>query len=847
MAALLDQLLSAGKGRRLRAYRKSANKALQLAAELDNLTNEQLAATVRSESTGLEERLAAAAVAAKRALGLEAYPEQLMGAQGLLDGYIVEMKTGEGKTLTAALAASVKAAEGEPVHVATANEYLASRDAQTLAAMYELLGLSCQVNLSTLNAQQKQQVYGADVVYSTASELGFDYLRDHLVTARQYAVQVRGLGFALVDEADSLLLDDARTPLIITMPQAQPINYQAFCQLVDSMERGQKQPEEGAASARQWTESTGDYEADEKEMTVGVTARGIAKAEQALGIPHLYQPRNAHLLVYLNNAIKAKELYSRDRDYAVIDGKLAIIDKNTGRVLQGRKWSDGLHQALEAKEGLQVTPENATAASVAYNNFFRRYRQISGMSGTAASDEDEFISTYGVEVVEIPTHRPVARIDHDDLLFRTAAGRDAAAVKEIARRSRSGQPVLVGTASVEHSERLSALLDEAGVEHQVLNAMPEHAAREALIVAQAGRPGAVTVATNMAGRGVDIKLGGDPEMMLASWLEKLTPEELGDLNRLEVDQRHSKLERACQAEREMVLQAGGLMVLGTEKHDSRRIDDQLRGRAGRQGEPGESLFLLSCEDRLVRLFGGERMSAAMARFEKTLTGAEGEEEPIKAKALSKRLNYAQQLLEDQRLLERRRTAQFDDVLDMQRQVIYAQRDRLLEGEDVSDLFEEQLRLVAEREVEPFDEAGFIIDPDELAEQLNEDFGFEPGELGPEADSAAHVTEALADHLLGHYRRLREQAGDEDMKALQFRLLLTNMDMYWMQHLNDMSYLRQGIGLRGIGGERPLMAYQSEGFRMFEEMSFEMWREIAGLLTRAQITYTRREEPQPATS
>src|SRR4051812_41125026 len=715
--SILERALRIGEGKKFRSYEERVARIGAFEPEMELLDDDEL----RSSADQLRQRarhgeplddllyetFALTREAARRTLGQRHFDVQLIGGMVLHDGSIAEMKTGEGKTLTATLPIVLNSLPGKGVHLVTVNDYLARRDAEWMRPVYEMLGLTVGIIQADERDDQKHAAYAADVTYGTNSEFGFDYLRDNLATTVEEKYQ-RGHNFAIVDEVDNILIDEARTPLIISgQPEQAADLYYKFAQLAPRMQAGKK-PEGIEAKSKEWVADF-DYEPDEKHKTVAVTEQGVEKAERFLGIENMYLAEHGNLVNHLIQALKAESLYKRDVDYAVIDGEAKIIDEFTGRILEGRRWSEGLHQAIEAKEGVAIQEENQTVATITYQNYFRRYDKLGGMTGTAITEATEFMKIYELQVVEIPTNRPMIRDDQNDQIYKTKDGKWKAVVDELQYRHEKGQPVLVGTISVEVSELLSDQLTRKGIKHTVLNAKPEHAEREGEIIAEAGRPGAVTIATNMAGRGVDIKLGGNAEHqthqeLAGRGLEPGTPEY--DQN---WDSLFRRIEKDVEADRERVKELGGLYILGTERHESRRIDNQLRGRSGRQGDPGESRFYLSAEDDLVRLFAGDRIYRILDRLGPT--DEEGREQPIEAKMLSRTIENAQKKVEQQNFLIRKRVLEYDDVLNQQRTVIYKYRREILEGRDMSVPAKEELRGVFERIVMEYTPGEFIEDWD----------------------------------------------------------------------------------------------------------------------------------------
>jgi preprotein translocase subunit SecA len=707
--------------------------------------------------------------------------------------------------------------------------------------------------------EEKQVAYAADVTYGTNSEFGFDYLRDNMATTLEEKVQHGGREkpedwvevdanakrhsfahrFAIVDEVDNILIDEARTPLIISgAPEQAADLYAKFARLAPQMETG-KTPTGMDPRAKKEFVADFDFEFDEKHKTVAVTERGVKKAESFLGIPHLYTAENGHLVNHLHQALKAESLYKRGVEYEVIDGEVKIIDEFTGRILEGRRWSEGLHQAVEAKENVAVQEENQTLATITLQNYFRMYEKLGGMTGTALTEASEFMKIYELPVVEVPTNEPMVRADRNDQIYKTKGGKWAAVVNEITERHERGQPVLVGTISVEVSELLSEQLDQRGIKHTVLNAKPEHAEREGETIAEAGQPGAVTIATNMAGRGVDIKLGGNPEHLTRLELAKLGLKPSDP----DYDERFKDvlptIEQRVAGAHEEVLDAGGLFICGTERHESRRIDNQLRGRSGRQGDPGESRFFLSAEDDLVRLFAGERIYKILERF--GTTDDEGNEEPIEAKMLTNQIEKAQKKVEEQNFLIRKRVLEYDDVMNQQREVIYEYRDRVLEGEDIGDEAREHVREVIERLVSEYTPGDFLEDWDiaGLFAQVEQLFPTEidPSGLSAEQTERAELVDLLTTDALDMYAERQEELGEELMRALERYLLLQIIDERWREHLYDMDYLREGIHLRGFAQIEPLVAYKNEAFTLFNDLMNGIWTDFVRMIFNVEVELT----------
>jgi preprotein translocase subunit SecA len=857
MPSLLDRALNAGEAKKFKTYQKRVALINAFESELEHDSDEELRARMDElrERAGEDESLdallpecfALVREVGKRTMGMRHFDVQMIGAMALHDGQIAEMRTGEGKTLTATLAVVLnslavrrKAAEDgalerKGVHVVTVNDYLARRDAEWMSPIYEGLGVSVGVLQNMQPLELKHAAYASDVVYGTNSEFGFDYLRDNMATDLAEKVQ-RGHSFAVVDEVDNILIDEARTPLIISgAPEQAADLYVKFARLAPQLKPG-KTPEGMDPRSKKQFVADFDYEYDEKHKTVSVTEQGVAKAERFLRIDHLYRAENGHLVNHLNQALRAESLYKKDVDYAVIDGEVKIIDEFTGRILDGRRWSEGLHQAVEAKEGVAIQEENQTLATITYQNFFRLYDKLAGMTGTALTEATEFMKIYELPVVQVPTNMPMVRDDRNDQIYKTKDGKWNAVVKEIAARHENRQPVLVGTISVEVSELLGDRLKQAGIEHTVLNAKPEHAAREAETVAEAGQPGAVTIATNMAGRGVDIKLGGNAEHLARLELarQNVAPDAEDYDSRLQ--QLLPELERGVEENRQHVMAAGGLFICGTERHESRRIDNQLRGRAGRQGDPGESRFFLSAEDDLVRLFAGDRIYKILDK----LGGVdeEGNEEPIEAGMLSKQIEKAQKKVEEQNFLIRKRVLEYDDVMNEQRRVIYAYRDEVLEGKSIGEEARREVANVIERTIDQYTPGDFMEDwdLDGLFTALGQFFeaDLDDRDLDPETVDRASLTERVTEEALERYNAREEALGEELMGALERFLLLQIIDERWREHLFDMDYLREGIHLRGIAQIDPLVAYKNEAFTLFGDLMNSVWADYTRMIFNVQV-------------
>jgi preprotein translocase subunit SecA len=845
MPSILQRALHVGEAKKFKTYEKRVARINAYEPELELEDDQEL----RDRMDALRERarngedldellpecFAIVREAGKRTMGMRHFDVQMIGGMVLNDGAIAEMKTGEGKTLTATLAVVLNSLPGTGVHVVTVNDYLARRDAEWMSPIYDLLGVKVGILQNMQPYEEKADSYNADVTYGTNSEFGFDYLRDNMATTKEEKVQ-RGHPFAVVDEVDNILIDEARTPLIISgQPETAADLYGKFAKLARTMVAG-KRPE--GMDPRQKKDFIADYdfEFDEKHKTVSVTEKGVAKAERFLGIPHLYSAENGPLVNHLQQALKAESLYKRDKDYAVIDDEVKIIDEFTGRILEGRRWSEGLHQAVEAKEGVSVQDENQTLAQVTLQNYFRMYDKLSGMTGTALTEATEFMKIYKLPVVQIPTNMPMVRKDENDQIYKTKDGKWNAVIREIAKRHESGQPILVGTISVEVSEYLSGELTRRGIKHEVLNAKPEYAEREGAIIAEAGRPGAVTIATNMAGRGVDIKLGGNAEHQTELELAKLGLKP-GDPD---YDERFAEvlptIERRVEEGREEVMQAGGLYICGTERHESRRIDNQLRGRAGRQGDPGESRFFLSAEDDLVRLFAGDRIYKILDRL--GTVDDEGNEEPIEAGMLTKQIEKAQRKVEEQNFLMRKRVLEYDDVMNEQRRVVYAYRDQILEGEEMGEIARNELEGVIRRLVDEYTPGDFIEEWDlaGLHSAIDDLWPTEVAITSMKADSVdrEELVRILHEDAVKLYDEREEELGAELMRALERYLLLQIIDTQWREHLYDMDYLREGIHLRGFAQIDPIVAYKNEAFDLFSELMNGIWTRFAQMVFNVEV-------------
>jgi preprotein translocase subunit SecA len=856
--SFLDRALRMGEAKRFKTYEQRVSRINAFEPELEHYSDVE----IREATDALRERarngesledllyecFALVREGGRRAMGMRHFDVQLIGGMVLHDGAIAEMKTGEGKTLTATLAVVLNSLPGSGVHLVTVNDYLAHRDAMWMKPLYDALGVSVGVLQNMQAFEEKHAAYAADVTYGTNSEFGFDYLRDNMAKSLEEKFQHGGRGkepdgkiryhrFAIVDEVDNILIDEARTPLIISgAPEQAADLYSKFARLAPKLIAG-KTPEGLDPRAKKDFVADFDYEFEEKHKTVAITEQGVAKAERFMGIEHLYRAENGHLVNHLNQSLRAESLYKRGYDYEVIDGEVKIIDEFTGRILEGRRWSEGLHQAVEAKEGVRVQEENQTLATVTLQNYFRMYDKLSGMTGTALTEATEFMKIYDLPVVQVPTNQPMVRADRNDQVYKTKDGKWSAVVREIEARHAAGQPVLVGTIAVEVSELLSSQLTKRGIRHTVLNAKPEHAAREGEIVAEAGAPGAVTIATNMAGRGVDIKLGGNAEHLAGLEMAKLGLQP----GEPDYDEHVAKvlpsIDQRVEEQRGQVMEAGGLFIIGTERHESRRIDNQLRGRAGRQGDPGESRFFLSAQDDLVRLFAGERIYKILDKLGSV--DEEGNEEPIEAGMLSKQIEKAQRKVEEQHFLQRKHTLEYDDVLNQQREVVYTYRDEVLEGRDMSDVAREEVVNVLERLVEEYTVGDFVEDWDVegLGRRIEEIFipsdDFEWPEAG--RTDREDLISRLQEEALVQYERREEEFGEEAMRWLERFLLLELIDQRWQEHLYDMDYLQHGIGLRGVAQIDPLVAYKNEAFDLFRDLMNSIWADFARLIYHVELS------------
>ena len=829
MVAILDKILRAGEGRALKQLEKIADLVNSHEATYVAMSDEQLRAmtdTFKARLAAgedlddlLPEAFALVREASKRTLGQRHYDVQIMGGAALHRGNIAEMRTGEGKTLVATLPSYLNALTGLGVHIVTTNDYLAERDSEWMGRIHRFLGLKVGVILASMSPAERREQYNCDITYGTNNEFGFDYLRDNMAWNLADCVQ-REHNFAIVDEVDSILIDEARTPLIISGPADKATKwYQEFANIASRLTRGEH------------------YEVDEKKRNTGILDAGVSKVEELLGIENLYEAVNTPMIGYLNNALKAKELFKRDKDYVIMSGELLIVDEHTGRVLSGRRYSEGLHQALEAKERVEIKDENQTLATITLQNYFRMYDKLAGMTGTAMTEASEFMQIYKLGVIPIPTNKVMQRLDQSDLVYKTEDAKFEAVANDIAQRHRRGQPVLVGTVSVEKSEVLSSALRRKGIPHEVLNAKQHE--REAAIIARAGTVGAVTVSTNMAGRGTDIMLGGNPEFMADYELQRQgispveNPEEYEAMWPAEIERQKAAVSKG----HDEVVALGGLYVLGTERHESRRIDNQLRGRSGRQGDPGESRFYLSLQDELMRRFN----SALVERF----LSAAGipEDTPIESKMVTNAIKSAQTQVESQNFEMRKNVLKYDDVMNRQREVIYRERREVLEGADIKEqvtgFIEDTIRgYVGAATNEGFPEEW---DLDQLWTALKatypisfkvEDIEAEVGgRTGLDTD---FLTAKVLDDIFAAYAKREQDLGAEVLRELERKILLSVLDRKWREHLYEMDYLQEGIGLRAMAQRDPLVEYQKEGYELFSAMMDAIKEELVGFLFNVEV-------------
>ncbi|MEV6861406.1 preprotein translocase subunit SecA [Streptosporangium subroseum] len=839
MPAFLDKILRAGEGKLLRKLKRIADQVNSIEDDFTSLTDAELRALTaeykqryadgESLDDLLPEAFATVREASRRVLSKRPYDVQIMGGANLHMGNIAEMRTGEGKTLTCTLPTYLNALAGNGVHVITTNDYLAKRDGDDMGRIHRFLGLEVGVILANMPPDERRKQYNADITYGTNNEFGFDYLRDNMAWSLEECVQ-RGHHFAVVDEVDSILIDEARTPLIISGPGEQSGKwYGEFAKIVPRLRKG--------TEGKDGEENTGDYVVDEKKRTVGIFESGVEKVEDWLGIDNLYKPEHTHLVGYLNNALKAKELYKKDKDYIVVDGEVLIVDEFTGRVLHGRRYNEGMHQAIEAKEAVKIKDENQTLATITLQNYFRLYETLSGMTGTAATEANEFHQTYKLGVVPIPTNMPMIRKDQADVVYKSEDAKFQAVAEDIKERYDRGQPVLIGTTSVAKSERLSKELKRRGIQHEVLNA--KNHAREATIIAEAGRKSAVTVATNMAGRGTDIMLGGNPDFRADLELRSrgLDPAETPEEYDKAWGEALEKARAAVQAEHDEVTELGGLYVLGTERHESRRIDNQLRGRSGRQGDPGESRFYLSLEDDLMRLFNSARVEMIMTRLNIP------DDVPIESGIVSKAIASAQHQVEQQNFEIRKNVLKYDEVMNRQRKVIYAERHQVLEGADLHEQIRGFINDVIDEYVAGATAEGFAEewDLDKLWKALGLLYPITltvdglVEEVGSREDLTAEILgERVKADAMAAYDHREEELGAEAMRELERRVILSVLDRKWREHLYEMDYLQEGIGLRAMAQRDPLIEYQREGFEMFAQMLEGIKEESVGYLFNLEV-------------
>jgi preprotein translocase subunit SecA len=841
----LEKLGQLGEGRKRKRLEEYVRLVNTFEPEMEGLSDAELRARTEEFKSRLAdgevlddlipEAFAAVREAAKRSIGQRHFDVQIMGGVILHEGRIAEMKTGEGKTLVSTLPAYLNSLEGRGVHLVTVNDYLAKRDSEWMGPIFRALGVSVGLIQTQMSPEERRPAYAADLTYGTNNEFGFDYLRDNMAMQTEDMVQ-RGHHFAIVDEVDSILIDEARTPLIISGMVADSAKwYQTFARMAPRLKRDS------------------DYEVDEQKRTVSVLEPGVERVEKELGVENLFDHVNTPLVHYLYNAIRAKELYKRDVDYIVTQGEVKIVDEFTGRVLEGRRYSEGLHQAIEAKESVRIKEENQTLATITIQNYFRMYDKLAGMTGTARTQAREFEEVYKLSVNEVPTNRPMIRADQQDLIYKTEDAKWRAVTEDIVERNQEGQPVLVGTVSIEKSERLSGYLNRRGVPHHVLNAKQHE--KEAMIVAQAGRRGAVTVATNMAGRGVDILLGGNPEYLARQemaardfdndryLLFETDPEEREEYE-AEYRPLYEKFKRQTDTEHDEVVELGGLYVLGTERHESRRIDNQLRGRSGRQGDPGESRFYLSLGDDLMRLFASDRIGRIMDRFNWP------EDEPIQAKMVTRAIETAQKNVEEQNFEIRKNVLKYDEVMNTQRKVIYGERRKILEGRDLKEEALDYVSQVVEQTVAQYVSKDIYPEEWDLDGLINALSAIYPTRLTKaQLDEVGNAEDVLQLALQDAYQAYEEKerdlgtdeaAGAPILRELERMVLLSIIDNKWREHLYEMDYLQEGIGLRAYGQRDPLVEYQREAFDMFQEMKAAIQDEFVRYIYRVELV--RQDEP-----
>ena len=829
MPSFFSKLLSAGSDKELREFEKIAARVNDFGPSFEKMDEAELKSQTKLFRERLDngetldellpEAFAAVREASSRTLGMRHFDVQVIGGIALHRGMIAEMKTGEGKTLVSTLAGYLNALEGKGVHVVTVNDYLAKRDSEWMGQVYRYMGMSTGILQNGMRLELKKPAYAADVTYGTNSEFGFDYLRDNMVTRADMRVQ-RGHHFAIVDEVDSILIDEARTPLIISGAGSKSAStYKDFAKAVRGLE-----PEV-------------DFEMDEAKHTIATTEQGLKKVESRLGIDDIYGDMSGQLVNHLQQALKAQYMFHRDQQYVVADGEVKIVDEFTGRIMEGRRYSEGLHQAIEAKEGVIVREENQTLATITLQNYFRLYDKLSGMTGTAMTEDAEFREIYNLPVQAIPPNKPVIRKDNVDLVYRNIQYKFEAVAEDVVRRHAKGQPCLVGTVSIENSERISRILDKRGVKHNVLNAKFHE--REAAIVAQAGREGAVTIATNMAGRGTDILLGGNPNFLADDLLrdEGIEPEEATEEQRAEA---LSRARETCARERKNVMEAGGLCVIGTERHESRRIDNQLRGRSGRQGDPGETQFYLSLEDDLMRLFGGDRMDRIAEWMERAEMPAD---EPIKSKMVTKAVENSQRKVEEINFSMRKNVLDYDDVMNKQRQVIYEERNKILDGKDLIEHVADVTYDTVEREVANYCSAETSPedwDYEGLAKWVRDLTGRDDLPEGSDDLESSEIVDRVNDFVFGCYKSKEERLGDKIMGELSTQVMLRVIDTRWMSYLQEMDYLKTGIGLRGFGQRDPLVEYKSEAYQAFTELVNTMYEDFLRTILHVELAAAPQE-------
>lgn len=830
MPNFLSKILSFGADKDLKAYQRIVDKINALEPTMQEMSDEELQAQTEkfkaryAEGESLDDLLpeafATVREASVRTIGQRHFDVQLIGGIALHKGTIAEMKTGEGKTLVSTLAGYLNALSGEGVHIVTVNDYLAKRDSEWMGTIYKFLGISVGLLQNGMRLSLKKPAYEADITYGTNSEFGFDYLRDNMVTRPEMRVQ-RGHHYAIVDEVDSILIDEARTPLIISGAGTKSAGtYKDF-----------------AKAVRGLTPDV-DFEMDEAKHTIATTEIGLEKVERALNIDDIYNDETGQLVNHLQQALKAEYMFHRDQQYVVIDGEVKIVDEFTGRIMEGRRYSEGLHQAIEAKENVQVREENQTLATITLQNYFLMYDKLSGMTGTAMTEDAEFREVYHVPVQVIPPNRPVKREDLDDLVYRTIDAKFEAVVRDVEERHQNGQPVLVGTVSIDNSERISRILSKRGIKHNVLNAKFHE--REAQIIAQAGREGAVTIATNMAGRGTDILLGGNPDVMAEDILRNQGIEPT-EATQEQKEAAHKEAKEICATEREAVTAAGGLCVIGTERHESRRIDNQLRGRSGRQGDPGQTQFYLSLEDDLMRRFGGDRMdgvAAMMQRYELP------DDMPIKAKIVTKLVEGAQRKVEEVNFAMRKNVLDYDDVMNKQRQVIYAERNKILDGKDLMELIETVTASTTQRICEEF----CYGDADEwdlegLEKWLTELTGKTDLPEFTEDTKFEQLEEDVTAFVQKTFDEKTQKLGEEVMRELAAQVMLRVIDTRWMAYLQEMDYLKTGIGLRGFGQRDPLVEYKTEAYEAFTLLVNTMYEDFLRTILRLELVNRPRQNTE----